>query len=103
MARRDASVGSLRRKISIVKTIDKRHLVSHTRQALEEFRRELRAGVSLEKLKCAWRLAALDQVLTASQLDSETFYRCWVQPLLAEGLSLKVAISRIIDSHVQPN
>jgi len=36
-------------------------------------------------------------------LDSETFYRCWVQPLLAEGLSLKVAISRVIDSHVQPN
>lgn len=51
----------------------------------------------------AWRLAALDRILAYAEADPATFRRFWIQPLLAAGLSIEVAVARVVESYFRPN
>jgi len=48
-------------------------------------------------------LEARERIFTVSQTNPTAFHRIWIQPLLAEGLSLEAAISHIMASYFQPN
>lgn len=56
-----------------------------------------------EQLECALRLEALDRLMTDLKIDPEEFRRLWIQPLLAAGTTLTVALACIAQSHFQPN
>ena len=72
-------------------------------ELLEELRKGLRDRISLEELECALRFEALVRIFSVSQADPVAFYRVWIQPLLAAGLSREVAIACITDSCLWPN
>lgn len=66
---------------------------------VEEFRERL----SREELERLWLLEAFDYLFTESGVQSENFDRAWIQPLVAEGLSLESALALLIESHFRPN
>ena len=70
---------------------------------LEELRDELLGRIALEELECSWGLQALDRILLVSQVDPVAFDQFWLKPLLAAGLSRKVAVACIADSCLWPN
>ena len=78
-------------------------LFSPSDERMEELHKELRERISREELNYSWRLEALDEIFTVSQIDSKTFHRFWIRPLLAAGLSLEAAIAQVVDSYFQPN
>lgn len=85
-------------------TIDKgEEMISLSPKQMEQLRKELREAISREELGQAWQLEALDRIITVSQTDPRAFHRLWIQPLLAEGLSLEAAITHIVASYFQPN
>lgn len=87
-----------------MKTIDNDSaLFSPGTERMEQLRKELRERISREELDYSWRLEALDEIFTAAKLDSTTFHRLWIRPLLAAGLSLEVAIAHVVDSYFMPN
>jgi len=55
-----------------------------------------------EQLECALRLEAPDRLMTDLKIDPEEFRRLWIQPLLAAGTTLTVALACIAQSHFQP-
>lgn len=87
-----------------MKTLDKdEENISLSSKQMEQLRRELRDHISREELGHAWQLEALDRVFMVSQLNPAAFYRLWIQPLLAAGLSLEEAIVHIVACYFQPN
>jgi uncharacterized protein YoaH (UPF0181 family) len=87
-----------------MKTFDKEEeIISLSSKQLEQLRRELRDHISREELGHAWQLEALDRIFMLSQLNPPAFYRLWIQPLLAAGLSLEEAIAHIVASYFHPN
>jgi len=87
-----------------MKTIDNdKELCSLSNERIEELRKELQARISREELNYSWQLEALDEIFTVSKIDSKTFQRFWIRPLLAAGLSPEAALAHVIDSYFQPN
>ena len=85
-------------------TFDKdQEIISLSSKQLEQLRRELREHISREELGHGWQLEALDRIFMVSQLNPAGFYRLWIQPLLAAGLSLEEAIVHIVTSYFHPN
>lgn len=78
-------------------------IISLSSKQLEQLRKELREHISRQELGHAWQLEALDRIFMVSQLHPAAFYRVWIQPLLAAGLSLEEAIAHIVASYFQPN
>jgi hypothetical protein len=64
---------------------------------------ELRRRISLEELEEALRLEAIDALLTTLQVDAQTLHRLWIQPLMAAGATMDVALTTIARSCFQPN
>ena len=69
-------------------------------EQVETLRKALRKRLAQEELDNAWRLEALTTLL---QVDPVTLHVCWIQPLLAEGVSMEVAITCVAESHLLPN
>jgi hypothetical protein len=86
-----------------MKTIDEKRVFTPSDEQMEELRKELRERISREELNYSRRLEALEQVLRFSRVDSATFHRLWIRPLLAADLGFQVAIASVIDSYLQPN
>jgi hypothetical protein len=78
-------------------------IISLSSKQLEQLRKELREYISRQELGHPWQLEALDRIFMVSQLHPAAFYRLWIQPLLAAGLSLEEAIAHIVASYFQPN
>lgn len=78
---------------------DTKALWANTEQ-MEKLRKALRKRLSHEELDNSWRLEALTTLL---QVDPVTLHVCWIQPLLAEGVSMEVAITCVVESHFLPN
>jgi hypothetical protein len=70
---------------------------------LETAREELRKRLMLEELDCVLRFEAVGRLMSDLKVDPESFLRLWVQPLLAVGATLEVALVCIAQSHFQPN
>jgi hypothetical protein len=84
--------------------IDKdEEMISLSSKQMEQLRKELREAITREELGQAWQLEALGRIITISQTNPRAFHRLWIQPLLAEGLSLEAAITHIVASYFQPN
>jgi len=87
-----------------MKPIDKdERVVLASDERMLELRKELRERMSREELNYSWRLEALDEIFTASRIDSKAFHLFWIQPLLAAGLSLEAAVAHVVDSYFRPN
>jgi hypothetical protein len=69
-------------------------------EQMENLRKALRKRLSHEELDNSWRLDALTALL---QVDPVTLHVCWIQPLLAEGVSMEVAITCVAESYLLPN
>jgi len=78
-------------------------IISLSSKQLEQLRKELREHISREQVGHTWQLEALDRIFMVSQLNPAAFYRVWIQPLLAAGLSLEEAIAHIVASYFLPN
>ena len=72
-------------------------------EQIEKLREELRRRLSNEEVEYAWRLEVLQRIIAVLQVDPLTFHRLWIQPLLAAGVRLDVAIACVADSIFQPN
>jgi hypothetical protein len=86
-----------------MKVIDKKSFCSASDEQMEELRKELRERISCEEFNAFERLDTLEEIVKYSGVDSAIFHRLWIRPLLAAGLSLQVAIARVVDSYCQPN
>jgi hypothetical protein len=69
-------------------------------EVMDELRKELHKRLSCEAVEYSWRLKGLAALL---QEDPVTLYVSWIQPLLAAGVALEVAIAGIAESHFLPN
>jgi len=72
-------------------------------EQLEKAHEKHRRRLMREQLECALRLEAPDRLMTDLKIDPEEFRRLWIQPLLAAGTTLTVALACIAQSHFQPN
>jgi len=76
------------------------HPLWENAEAIDELRKELHKRLSREEVEYAWRLKGLAALL---QEDPVTLHVSWIQPLLAAGVDLEVAIACIAESHFLPN
>lgn len=83
-----------------MKMIDEKKRPLFSNKEMVELRKELRDSSGEGR---ASRLAALDRILANAEADPATFRRFWIQPLLAAGLSLEVAVARVVESYFRPN
>ena len=81
---------------------DKEELWSSTEQ-VERSREELWNRIDHEALECALRLGPVRYLIRALKVDSASFCRFWLRPLLAAGATLDVALVCIAQSHFLPN
>lgn len=81
---------------------DKETLWPSTEQ-VEKSREELWNRIDHEALECALRLPPVGYLMRALNVDSASFRRFWLQPLLAAGATLDVALVCIAQSHFLPN
>jgi hypothetical protein len=72
-------------------------------EMVEQLREKLRHRIAREELESAFRLEALDRLITVLQLEPTSFQRLWVEPLIAAGATMDVAIASIVASYFQPN
>jgi len=70
---------------------------------VEQLHEKLRHRIAREELESAFRLEALDRLITVLQLEPTSFQRLWVEPLIAAGATMDVAIASIVASYFQPN
>jgi hypothetical protein len=78
------------------------HLWPSTEQ-IERLRKKLHNRIAYEELESSWRLEALDRLIVLLQTEPKAFHRLWVQPLLAAGATMEVAIACITASYFLPN
>jgi hypothetical protein len=67
------------------------------------FAEEYRERLNREDLERSWKLEALDCLFTETQNHPETFHRLWIEPLVAAGLSLELALAVVIEGRFSPN
>ena len=72
-------------------------------EMVERLREKLHNRIAREELESAWRLEALDRLISVLQLEPTAFQRLWVEPLMSAGATMDVAIASIIASYFQPN
>ncbi len=72
-------------------------------EMVEQLRAKLRNKIEHEELESAFRLEALDRLISVLQLEPTSFQRLWVEPLMAAGATMDVAIASIVASYFQPN
>lgn len=72
-------------------------------EQVERLRQKLHARLVHEELESSWRLEALDRLVVLLQMEPTAFHRLWVQPLLAAGATMEVAIACITASYFLPN
>jgi hypothetical protein len=72
-------------------------------EQIERLRRQLRDRIASAELESSWRLEALDRLIVLLQMEPTAFHRLWVQPLLAAGATMEVAITCITASYFLPN
>ena len=83
--------------------INKNKECSLAGEQLKNLRAKVRERLIREELECVMRFEAVDRLMMDLNVDPESFRRLWVRPLLAEGVSLEVALVGIAKSHFQPN
>jgi hypothetical protein len=86
-----------------MKTTDKKEPLWPSTEQVERLREKLHARIAHEELESSWRLEALDRLIVLLQLEPKDFHRLWVQPLLAAGATMEVAITCITASYFLPN
>ena len=74
-----------------------------TQENMEKLREKLREKIAREEFEYSWRLEALNRIISVLQVEPATFHRLWIQPLLAAGVSLEVAIACVAQSIFLPN
>ncbi len=74
-----------------------------TPEQVAKLRKELHERILSEDIECSWQLEAVDRLIDLSQMDTMTFHRLWIEPLLNAGASLEVATGCIVRSYLQPN
>ena len=72
-------------------------------ELVEQLRQKLQKRIAREELESAYRLEALDHLIGALQLEPMDFQRMWIEPLVAAGATMDVAIACIVASYFQPN
>lgn len=72
-------------------------------ELVQQLRAKLHNRLVCEDLESAWRLEAVDRLISVLQLEPKVFQRLWVEPLLAVGATMEVAIASIVASYFQPN
>lgn len=72
-------------------------------ELVEQLRHKLRKRIAREELESAYRLEALDHLIGVLQLEPPDFQRLWIEPLVAAGATMDVAIACIVASYFQPN
>ena len=72
-------------------------------EQLETLRDKLRKKLIREELESTLQLKAVGHLITALNVDAVGFRVFWVQPLLAAGASLEIALAGIAQSLFQPN
>jgi len=72
-------------------------------EVMDHLRDKLRKKITLDELEASLRLEAMDALLTVLDVDAETLHRLWIQPLMAAGASMDVALMSIARSCFQPN
>jgi len=87
-----------------MKQLDKNKAASWpSTEQMEKLRGELRRRLIREELESTLQLEAVGHLITALNVDPAAFHRFWVQPLLAAGASLDIALACIAQSCSQPN
>jgi len=87
-----------------MKQLDKNKAASWpSTEQMEELRGELRRRLIREELESTLQLETVGYLITALNVDPAAFRRFWVQPLLAAGASLDIALACIAQSRSQPN
>jgi hypothetical protein len=72
-------------------------------EQIEKVREKLHARAAYAELESSWRLEALDRLIVLLQMKPKDFHRLWVQPLLAAGATMEVAVACIMASYFLPN
>jgi len=72
-------------------------------EEVKNAREDLRLRLMHEELECALQFEAVNRLITDLRVDTESFRKLWVQPLLTAGATLEVALVCIAQSHFQPN
>jgi len=72
-------------------------------EQIERLREKLHDRIAHEELESSLRLEGLDRLLVLLQMEPTAFHRLWVQPLLAAGVTMEVAIACITASYFLPN
>jgi hypothetical protein len=84
-------------------TEDTQELLWPSAEQIERLRNKLHDRIAHEELTSSWRLEALDRLIVVLQMEPTAFHRLWVQPLLAAGVTMEVAIACITASYFLPN
>lgn len=74
-----------------------------TQEQIQKLRKKLHEKIVREEFEYSWRLEALNRIISVLQVDPVTFHRLWIQPLLAAGVGLDVAIACVAQSIFLPN
>jgi len=72
-------------------------------EQIERLRQKLHDRITHEEPESSWRLEGLDRLIVLLQMEPTAFHRLWVQPLLAAGATMEVAIACITASYFLPN
>jgi hypothetical protein len=72
-------------------------------EQVERIRKKLHDRIAQEEPEFSWRLEALDRLVALLEMEPTAFHRHWVQPLLAAGATMEVAIACITASYFLPN
>ena len=72
-------------------------------EELKKAREDHRLRLTHEELECALQFESVNRLITDLRVDTETFRKLWVQPLLTAVATLEVALVCIAQSHCQPN
>jgi len=72
-------------------------------ELVEQLREKLHNRIATEELESAWRLEALDRLISVLQLEPTAFQRLWIEPLLEAGATMDAAIAGIVASYFLPN
>lgn len=72
-------------------------------ELVEQLHEKLRKRIAREELESAFRLEGLDRLISDLQLEPTAFQRLWIEPLMAAGATMDIAIACILASYFQPN
>jgi hypothetical protein len=70
---------------------------------IKRLREKLHNRIVHEEIESSRRLEALDNLIVLLQMEPTAFHQLWVQPLLAAGATMELAIACITASYFLPN